>query len=236
MHVEVYGDGPCLFVGWPIRTRNTPPQFDPAGSVRDGYLDLLTATYRVVLMDYPPTGDDARAVVDSFTPDRVRSDVLAAADAMGADRFAWYGYSWSAVVGLQLASGTDRLTALVCGGWPPLGAPYGDMLSWAERRAELTGLPDWAMTATYYRGLVSWSERQAVSRITCPRMAFAGSDDVIVSEGWTFRVGPLLAEHRAELEDMGWTVQLVDGHHHDMFMNPDLVVPVVRGFLDPILT
>ncbi len=99
MHVEVYGDGPWLFVGWPIRTRNTPPQFDPAASVRDRYLDQLTDAYRVVLMDYPPTGDDARAVVDSFTPDRVCADMLAAADAMGADRFAWCGYSWSGVVG-----------------------------------------------------------------------------------------------------------------------------------------
>src|SRR4030095_647637 len=122
----------------------------------------------------------------------------------------------SGVVGLQLAARTERLTALVCGGWPPLGAPYGQMLSWSERRAEQTALADWAMTATYYRELASWPERQAVSRIKCPRMAFAGGDDVIVSEGTTFRVGPLLMEHRAELEDMGWAVQLVDGHRHDL--------------------
>ena len=147
MHFEVYGDGPWLFVGWPIRTRNTPPQFDPAASVRDRYLDLLTASYRVVLMDYPPTGNDAKAVVDSFTPDRVSADILAAADATDANRFAWYGYSWSGVVGLQLAAQTDRLTALVCGGWPPLGGPYRDMLSWAERRAAQTGLPDWESAA-----------------------------------------------------------------------------------------
>ena len=109
-------------------------------------------------MDYPPTGDDAKAVVDSFTPDPVCGDVLAAADATGANRFAWYGYSWSGVLGLQLAA----------------------------RR--------------------SWPEREAISCISCPRMAFAGAEDVIVSEGTTFRVGPLLAEHRAELEEMGWTV------------------------------
>jgi hypothetical protein len=235
MHVETYGDGPWLFVGWPIRTRNTLPQFDPAAAVRDVYLEGLTDAYRVVLMDCPPTGDDSRAVVDSFTPERVCEEVLAAADRVGADRFAWYGYSWSAVVGLQLAARTDRLTALVCGGWTPLSAPYGDMLSWAERRAEQTGLPDWAMTATYYRELVSWPERQAVSQIKCPRMAFAGDDDIIVSEGTTFRVGPLLAEHRAELEDMGWTVQVVEGHRHDLFMHPVVVVPLVRAFLDPFL-
>jgi pimeloyl-ACP methyl ester carboxylesterase len=142
MHFEVYGAGPWLFVGWPLRTKNTPPQFDPAASVRDRYLDQLTNCYRVVLMDYPPTGDGARAAVDSFTPDRVNADVLATVDAIGANQFAWYGYSWSAVVGLQLAASTARLTALVCGGWPPIDAPYQNMLSWSERLAQRTGLAD----------------------------------------------------------------------------------------------
>src|SRR5262245_6504631 len=169
MHVEVYGDGPWLFVGWPIRTRNTPAQFDPSASVRDRYLAQLTDAYRVVLMDNPPTGEHAAAAVNTFTPDRETADILAVADAAGADQFAWYGYSWSGVVGLQLAARTDRLTALVCGGWPPLGAPYREMLLWADARANRTGLPDWAMTATYYLGLQSWSERDALSQITCPR-------------------------------------------------------------------
>jgi pimeloyl-ACP methyl ester carboxylesterase len=235
MHFEVYGDGPWLIVGWPIRTRNTPPQFDPAASVRDRYLDELTESYRVALLDYPPTGENARAAVDSFTPERVCGDVLAAADAMGANRFAWSGYSWSSVVGLQLAARADRITALICGGWPPIGAPYREMLAWADGRAERSGLPDWAMTATYYRGLQSWSERDALSHTVCPRMAFAGSDDVIESEGSTFRVGPLLHEHRAELEAMGWRVEIVDGHRHDLFMHPDVVIPLIRSFLDPIL-
>ena len=70
---------------------------------------------------------EAAAVVDSFTSDRVRADILAVADAAAADRFAWYGYSCGGVVGLQLAARTDHLTALVCGGWPPLGAPYDRM-------------------------------------------------------------------------------------------------------------
>ena len=184
---------------------------------------------------YPPTGDEAQAVIETFTPERVSADILAVADALGAPRFAWYGYSWGGVVRLQLAAKSNRLTALICGGWPPFGAPYQDMVLWSERVAERTGLPDWAMTVTYYRGLLAWPEREAISSISCPRMAFAGSDDAIVSEGTTFRVGPLLAEHRAELEEMGWTVHLVDGHRHDLFTQPDVVVPLVRGFLDPIL-
>jgi hypothetical protein len=109
------------------------------------------------------------------------------------------------------------------------------MLLWAEARANRTGLPDWAMTATYYRGLQSWSEREGLRAITWPRMAFAGTDDVLESDGTTFRLGPLLAEHRAELEESGWTVHLIDGRRHDMFMKPNVVVPLVRVFLDPIL-
>ena len=187
-------------------------------------------------MDYPPTGDEAQAVIDTFTPERVSADILKVADAVGANRFAWFGYSWGGVVGLQLAATSTRLTALVCGGWPPLGAPYREMVSWSERVAARTGLPDWAMTVTYYRGLLTWPEREAVSSISCPCMAYAGIDDVIVSEGTRFRVGPLLAERRSELEKMGWTIQLIDGERHDLFMRPDIVVPLIRGFLEPIFT
>jgi pimeloyl-ACP methyl ester carboxylesterase len=50
------------------------------------------------------------------------------ADAAGADRFAYYGYSWLALAGLQLAVRTDRLTALAMGGYPPLDGPYAPML------------------------------------------------------------------------------------------------------------
>jgi pimeloyl-ACP methyl ester carboxylesterase len=231
---EVHGSGPYLFLGYPLRASGKGDDGNPATSVRDSYLTQLTSRYRVVTMGYPPTGDEAQALIDTFTPERVSAEILEVADAVGADRFAWYGYSWGGVVGLQLAAQSSRLTALICGGWPPLGAPYADMVSWSEHVAARTGLPDWAITVTYYRGLLTWPERQAVSSIRCPRMAFAGSDDVIVSEGTTFRVGPLLAEHRAELEEMGWTVNMVDGHRHDLFMHPEVVVPLIRGFLDPI--
>jgi hypothetical protein len=38
-------------------------------------------------MDYPSTGDEAQAVIASFTPERVSADTLEVADAVGADRF-----------------------------------------------------------------------------------------------------------------------------------------------------
>jgi pimeloyl-ACP methyl ester carboxylesterase len=59
------------------------------------------------------------------------------ADAAGADRFAYYGYSWLALAGLQLGIRTDRLAALVMGGFPPLDGPYTEMLQVTEATHEM---------------------------------------------------------------------------------------------------
>jgi pimeloyl-ACP methyl ester carboxylesterase len=190
-----------------------------------GYYDRLAERYRVVVIDYPPK-DDSPAFAESFTPDKVCSDIMAVADSVGADRFAWYGFSWGGVVGLQLAGRTDRLSALICGGWPPLGAPYRDMPKAARDGKHIT---------TFYTHLVDWPERDAVAKIRCPRMTFAGSKDVIVTPEVTARIGPLISEHRAELQRMGWVVHLVDGIDHSLGGRPDIVTPIVREFLDPIL-
>ena len=53
-------------------------------------------------------------------------------------------------------------------------------------------------------------------------MVFAGNKDQF-------------AEHRAELERIGWTVQLIDGSGHELGGRPDVIVPILRRFLDPIL-
>jgi pimeloyl-ACP methyl ester carboxylesterase len=177
--------------------------------------------YRVILIDYPPLD----ATADSFTPNRVCADILAVADAAAVDRFAWYGYSFSAVVGLQLASRTNRLTALVCGGWPPLGAPYQDM-----QNAQGPNI-----FAGFYRNLTHWNDREAAAALKVPRLVFAGANDIISAPGVVVRIGSLIAEHRVELETAGWSVRLLDGFAHELGVRPDVVVPVVRQFLDPIL-
>ena len=115
----VRGSGPVLFLG---------PRLVDDSPVIQGYLDGFTDDYTVVTADYRPAGvSEATAaefpqeVAESFTADGVSADILAVADTVGSDRFAWYGYSFGGVMGLQLAARTDRLSALICGGWP--GAP-----------------------------------------------------------------------------------------------------------------
>ena len=230
---ESHGRGPALFLGSPISANRAGG--DPLAAIRQGYLDRLTDRYQVIVMDYPPVGADAVGAVDSFDPDHVCADILAVADAAGVDRFAWYGYSWGGVVGLQLAGRTTRLSAVICGGWPPIGASYRDMAAIAQRLAERARSADAQLMATFYRALEQWRDEEAVSRFTCPRMTFVGRDDSITTAGYTVRVGPLVAERQAELERMGWNVHVVDDVRHDLFMRPEAVVPLMRAFLDPVL-
>lgn len=94
-------------------------------------VDGLRDAFRVVAFDYEGHVL-ATPKPDTLTPANVTRDALAVADAAGADRFAWYGYSWLALCGLQIALRTDRLSALAMGGFPPLDGPYAAMLRVTE--------------------------------------------------------------------------------------------------------
>jgi hypothetical protein len=91
------------------------------------------------------------------------------------------------------------------------------------------------MMVTYYRELQTWAEREAVSKFTVPRLTFAGSQDIVGSGSGQIPIGRTIAANRGELEKMGWTVELVDGFGHELVNRPDVVVPLIREFLDPLL-
>ncbi|TMR37652.1 alpha/beta fold hydrolase [Nonomuraea zeae] len=136
IEVEVHGSGPAVLL--PVDPR--PAEGEQAGELSKwgmdpalgrSLIDGLRDTFRVVAFDYqghvmstPKPG--------TLTPANVAADLLAVADAAGAGRFAYYGYSWLALSGLQLATRTDRLSALVMGGFPPYGGPYAEMLRVTE--------------------------------------------------------------------------------------------------------
>ena len=130
--IEVHGRGPTVLL--PVNPR--PVEGPRAEELRRWgadpalgrtLVDGLGDAFRVVAFDYeghvlqvPKPG--------TLTPANVAGDLLAVADAAGAGRFGYYGYSWLALAGLQLAIRTDRLAALVMGGFPPVGGPYAQML------------------------------------------------------------------------------------------------------------
>lgn len=217
----------------------------------------LSGDFRVVAFDYE---GHLRAAPkpETLTPDNVARDLLAVADAAGAERFAYYGYSWLAATGLQLAIRTDRLTALAMGGFPPLGGPYAEMLAvtGAAHRMAVEPPPppsgaaepgDWSSVSvsmspdqtrqylTLYQALRGFDDHAVQDRIGCPRLCFAGSADTIeYGPGWgEVRVdiaGPFRTR-RAELEAFGWEVHVLDGLDHMGAMQAAQVLPIISPWL-----
>jgi len=272
--VEVHGQGPTVLL--PVNPQPVEgPQaeemrrwgVDPA--LGRSLIDGLSDAFRVVAFDHE--GHVLQAPKpDTLTPANVVADLLAVAEAAGADRFAYYGYSWRAVNGLQLAIRTDRLTALVMGGFPPLDGPYDQMLqvtkatydlavanASAPTAAEAAPPPsteptdpdevDWSTVqvtltegqtrqfVTFYEGLQDFDDRAAQAQVTCPRLCFVGSaDEITYDERWggvrVSMADPVISR-RAELESLGWQVQILEGLDHTQAMQTPHVLPILRPWL-----
>jgi pimeloyl-ACP methyl ester carboxylesterase len=238
---ELHGQGKPLMITLPLMASHTELFGAESAAMLASYLDRLTDRYRVLLMDYPSIGGSRDIAPHELTADRVCADLLGVASAAGFDRFAYWGYSWSGAVGLQLASRTERLTALVIGGWPPLDGPYDDILAAARRKLPnpepssmkvLRSAAQYAQWIHFYESLRGWNEREAVARIACPRLVYFGEQGDLVEAGIPVTIASNIRRNRATLELQGWTVHEVAGADHSGAALPDAVVPLVQRFLD----
>jgi len=257
--IEVHGTGPTLLL--PVNPE--PAQGEQAEAMRawgadpalgrslmEGLGDLV----RVAAFDYEGHVL-AHPKPATLTPDNISADLLAVADAVGADRFFYYGYSWLALSGLQLALRTDRLAGLAMGGYPPVAGPYKEMLVVTNGTLRQVGTAtgkeptpgDWSTVevdmseaqarqfVTLYEALQDFDDSAAQARITCPRLCFAGSADVIEYDerfgGVRVDLAGPIARNRAELESLGWTVALLDGLDHAQAMQAPNALPVLRPWL-----
>jgi pimeloyl-ACP methyl ester carboxylesterase len=214
--VEIHGRGPTVLL--PVNPK--PIEGPDADELRRwgadpalgrSLIDGLSDAFRVVAFHYEGHVME-HPMPDTLTPDNITADLLAIADAAGADRFAYYGYSWHAVNGLQLAIRTDRLSALAMGGYPPLDGPYAQMLNvtaathamaldppakpsppaeptdaefdWSTAEMTLSE-PQTRQYVTLYRALQDFDDRAAQPQVTCPRLCFVGSaDEIDYDERW----------------------------------------------------
>ena len=243
IYFEVHGDGVPLLLGFPIMASHAEIFGESGGEVVRGYLDRLTDRYRVLLIDYPSIGKSGSIPPAEFTADRVCADLLAVAGAARFERFAYWGHSWGGAVGLQLASRTDRLSALVCSGWPPLDGPYPEVLRGARLQvanppayamAVLRDASQYAQWVTFNESVEHWPEAEAVARITCPRLVVAGSAGDSDAGGVDIPIATRIRARRADLEGLGWTVRLIPDRDHSVCLDPAAVEPVVREFLDAV--
>lgn len=244
VYYEVHGkpSGQPLVLAFPVMASYAQIFGSEHAAVLTGFLDRLTDRYRVLVMDYPSIGKSASIPPAEFTIDRACADMLAVADAAGFKRFAWWGGTVGAIIGLQLASRTDRISALVSASWPPLGAQYADMLRGtqvsvanppAHARVILRDPSQYAQWVTFYGSMQSWPEAEAVARIRCPKMVVFGSRAAAsVGAGIPIPYADTIRAHRTELEAQGWQVTEVPDRDSSLILDPAAIVPVVREFLD----
>ena len=145
IEVQVHGEGPALLL--PVNPR--PVEGPRAEELRRWgndpalgrlLVDGLKDAFRVVAFDYEGQVL-ATPKPDTLVPDNLARDFLAVADSAGAARFAWYGYSWLALAGLQLALRSDRVAALVMGGFPPIDGPYAEFLRVTTATHDMASVP-----------------------------------------------------------------------------------------------
>ncbi|MFC7245758.1 alpha/beta fold hydrolase [Catellatospora aurea] len=262
---EAHGDGPVLLLPVdPVPLKGPKAEAmrawgaDPA--LGQSLINGLRDRFRVVAFDYEGHVM-AHPKPETLTPANAARDLLAVADAAGADRFAFYGYSWLGLLGQQLALHTDRLSALVMGGYPPVGGPYAAMLAvtTAAHAASLAAVQhpptptetvpgDWSTVSvvttvdqtrqfvTLYESLRDFDDRAAQPLLTCPRLCVVGSADTMeYGEQWggvTVDIAGPVRRERAALEALGWDVAVLDGLDHMQAMQAAAVLPVLRPWLE----
>lgn len=241
VYFETSGMGVPLMIGLPLMASHTDIFGADSRGILDGYLDRLTDRYRVLRLDYPAIGRSRDLPPSELTAERAAADLLSVADAAGFDRFIYWGYSWSGAVGLQLAARTDRLLALVIGGWPALGAPVAQLIEATDRklgrlepgqRVVLRNDAQYAQWGHFYRSIATWREQEALAALRTPRLIYFGAEGDLVEADVPIPIASAIRRSRPELEAAGWQVVEIPAQGHGVAHRPDLVVPPVRDFLD----
>ncbi|MBN7796552.1 alpha/beta fold hydrolase [Parahaliea mediterranea] len=242
---EVLGDsGPYIFMG-PYFLM-TPPAPELA-RLQQVYLESLTARYRIILANWPRgVGGSSPAKRSSMAWQQAVEDIHAIADAAGADTFAWWGYSFGAAIGIQLAAHSSRLSALVCGGFPPLWQPLSDMLSVSRKAAAnpesvadtLPGVSaEWLQQGVaFYESVAGLDESACLRKIQCPCLVFHDVEDIFEGGGMKHDLSMRTRSAAADLKELGWDIAWVEtGLGHMAPADPEQCLQAFSPFLDRVL-
>jgi len=209
-----------------------------------GYVDGLR-DYMVVLFDHRGHGaseapDDPRG----YLPERHAADVVALADHLRLEWFAFWGYSAGARIGFELAaSRPDRVAGLVAlGTVDPEDTDPDEWLTNAEA-ARVDGLepilgdesiPHWLrenlrstdkeVLARGFECFAGWSPWPLFAQITAPVLIVAGE---LEDEGCTQAAARIVQGRAVILPGLG---------HIDAFVQSDSVLQHVLPFLDEVRT
>lgn len=240
MAYDVTGGGPALFLlhgaGWHRQRWH-----------ERGYVERLAGEFRVVTMDMRGSGESDRcSEAADFEIGKLCADVLAVADACGAERFAVWGFSLGGNIGRYLAAWSERVTCLVIGGiafgaslsvqtkawarkeearWLPILAAYkagGELPPLADdERAELVS-GHVARSIALFRAMPDWPD-MGPGELRCPALVVVGTENTVTMGR--------LAGQRAEIDAAGVRVAELDGlNHGSEFTEMDRALAVAAPF------
>jgi hypothetical protein len=117
----------------------------------------------------------------------------------------------------------------------PATEPTGpDEVDWSTVEVTLTEAQT-RQFVTYYEALRDFDDRAAQAQVTCARLCLVGSaDEITYDERWggvRVSMADPVAGRRAELESLGWRVEVLEGLDHLQAMQTANVLPILRPFL-----
>ena len=174
-----------------------------------GYVSRLAKEFTVITIDIRGNGEsDKPADVAAYSFERINEDVLAVADAVKAQRFVLWGFSYGANVGRYLASRSDRVSAMVYIGINFGAAVEGRFLVAVK---EMPNRPAWVTAMLSYPPVEP-------PDMKCPTLWLVGSNNAGAMES--------VARYRDRLTGTKVTLLVVDGLNHPQeFEQIDRVFP-----------
>ena len=227
LRYEVTGSGPALLLpGFNFRWQD--------------YLDISLLAGRFTVVTASPRGfgvSDRLPAAAGYRVADLAGDLVAVMEAAGFGRFSVFGYSFTGAFGPWLAHLTDRVDAVVSGGFPIAGdysplypeiqalsaAAAADPVAWAD----LTSRFDDRAALTFYRELSALPPDSLIDNLPCPLFAFWGEEDEEIARGGGVQ---LLA---AGLDRRGLEHVSFPGHDHEgMLAHINEAVPSVLAWFD----
>jgi pimeloyl-ACP methyl ester carboxylesterase len=237
IYLTAHGDrtNPAIFMG---------PHFYMSRSLADPafvdeWVSGLREDFFLITADYPRgIGRTPNSLGRQYSPDIAAEECGRIADAAGVDRFGWLGYSFGGAMGVQIACRTGRVMALAVGGFPPLNAPFKELVDILERATCAGEVPSGSergvlLTALgFYLPLLDWAERDEINKLAMPCLAFMGEMDMAqgLPHSATVPLAAILRGAAADLVALGWQIEWLGGHDHASAVRAPVALPLVRKF------
>jgi pimeloyl-ACP methyl ester carboxylesterase len=206
---RVLGRGPTIAV---VKPHRGPKVYE--------FVSVLSRRYTLVQIE--PLGHGWSDRPSPHPTGGVHEQVHAVLDQEGVDRFVIWGYSAGGAMAMAVAAASDRVTAMVCGGWSPAERPN-------EAAMERGGTPAGQRAFWHWYAAFDWMDELGAMQI--PRLVYVGTDD-----GPRMRGPRGIPRTRGALSERGVTVMELGGLDHLTCMAEPAfsarVGPAVTSWLD----